>query len=95
MYKPWNDRDSHFVQSQESFGASLLRQARQTATELPPAAEGEQPDTPLSEAANDALGHLIEHILALPEDKQADAFTIIAYGMIMEHLRLATRTPRA
>ena len=37
------------------------------------------------------LGHLIEHIVALPEDKQTEALTMIAYGMIMEHLRLATR----
>lgn len=95
MDEPRNDKDSQFTQSQESFGVSLLRQARQKARELPPATEGQHPDTPLSDAASDALGHLIEHVIALPEDKQTEALTMIAYGMIMEHLRLATWMPRA
>jgi len=95
MDELWNEKDPQFVQSQESFGVSLLRQARQKARELPPATEGQHPDTPLSDAASDALGHLIEHVIALPEDKQTEALAMIAYGMIMEHLRLANWTARA
>jgi len=95
MDELWNEKDPQFVQSQESFGVSLLRQARQKARELPPAAEGEHPDTPLSDAASDTLGDLIEHVVALPEDQQAEALAMIAYGMIMEHLRLANWRARA
>ena len=76
------------MQAQQYFGVSLLRQARQKARELPPATEGQHPDTPLSDAASDALGHLIEHVVALPDAKQAEALVMIAHGMIMEHLRL-------
>ena len=95
MDEPRADQERQFVQSQESFGISLLRQARQKARELPPATEGQQPDMPLSDAVSGALGHLIEHVIALPEDKQTEALTMIAHGMIMEHLRLASWTPRA
>ena len=95
MDEPRADQERQFVQSQESFGISLLRQARQKARELPPATEGQHPDTPLSDAASDTLGDLIEHVVALPEDQQAEALAMIAYGMIMEHLRLANWTARA
>jgi len=89
------DQERQFVQAQQSFGVSLLRRARQKATALPPAPEGQHPDTPLLDAASDALGHLIEHVVALPDAKQAEALVMIAHGMIMEQFCLATRTPRA
>jgi len=88
-------KDRQFAQSQESFGVSLLRQARQRVSGLPPATEGQHHDTALSDAANEALEHLLERVVAFPEDKQTEAVTMIAYGMIMEHLRLAGTTPRA
>jgi len=91
----WGEKDRQFAVSQESFGVSLLRQARQRVSGLPPAPEAQHHDTPLSDAANEALEHLLERVLAFPEDKQAEALTMIAYGMIMEHLRLATSTPGA
>ena len=95
MNEVWTEKDRQFVQAQESFGVSLLRQARQRASGLPPASEDQQHDAPLSDAANEALEQLLEHVVPLPEDKQAEALTMIAYGMIMEHLRLASWTPRA
>jgi hypothetical protein len=82
------DEERQFVQAQQSFGVSLLRRARQKATALPPAPEGEHPDTRLLDAASDALGQLIEHVVALPDAKQAEALVMIAHGMITEHLRL-------
>ena len=95
MDEPGEDQERQFRQAQESFGVSLLRRARRKVGELPPAAKGEHPDTPLAVAASDALDHLIEHMVPIPEHRQADASLMIAYGMIMEHLRLATTTPRA
>ena len=89
------DQERQFVQAQQSFGVSLLRRARRKVQELPPAAKGEHPDTPLAVAASEALDHLIEHMVPVPEDRQAEASLRIVYGMIMEHLRLATTTPRA
>ena len=89
------EEDRQFAVSQESFGVSLLRQARQRVTELPPAAEGQHPDTPLSEAASDAFGRLLDHVAALPDDKRVAGLLMVTSGMIMEHLRLATWTPRA
>ena len=95
MEEAREDQARQFVQAQESFGGNLLRRARRKVRELPPAAQGEPPDTPLAVAASDALDHLIEHMVPIPEHRQADASLMIAYGMIMEHLRLATTTPRA
>ena len=89
-----DDQERQFVQAQESFGGNLLRRARRKVRELPPAAKGEHPDTPLAVAASEALDHLIEHMVPVPEDRQTDASLMIVYGMIMEHLRLATTTPR-
>jgi hypothetical protein len=95
MDELWEEKDRQFAVAQESFGVSLLRQARQRVSGLPPAAKGEHPDTPLAVAASEALDHLIEHMVPVPEDKQTQASLMIAHGMIMEHLRLATTTPRA
>ena len=90
-----DDQERQFVQAQESFGVNLLRRARRRVRELPPAAKGEHPDTPLAVAASEALDHLIEHMVPVPEDRQTEASLMIVYGMIMEHLRLVTPTPRA
>ncbi len=90
-----DDQERQFVQAQESFAVSLLRQARQKVRELPPAAKGEHPETPLAVAASDALDHLIDHMVSVPEDRQTEASLMIAHGMIMEHLRLTTATSRA
>jgi hypothetical protein len=94
MEESGQDTERQFVQAQQSFGVSLLRQARQQATELTPDTEGQHPDARLAAAANDAFGRLLEHVAALPEAKQGEAFSMIAYGMILEHLRLAAWTPR-
>ena len=94
MDELWEEKNRQFAVSQETFGVSLLRQARQKVRELPPAAKGEHPDTPFAVAASEALDHLIEHMVSVPEDRQAEASLMIAYGMIMEHLRLAAGTPR-
>jgi hypothetical protein len=88
------DTERQFVQAQQSFGVSLLRQARQQATEPTPETEGQHPDTRLAAAANEAFERLLEHVAALPEAKQAEALPMVAYGMILEHLRLAAWTPR-
>jgi hypothetical protein len=95
MEESREDEEHQFVQAQESFGVSLLRRARRRVRELPPAAKGEHPDTPLAVAASEALDHLIEHMVPVPEHRQTEASLMIAYGMIMEHLRLSTTTPRA
>jgi len=95
MEESREDQERQFVQAQESFGVSLLRRARRKVGELPPAAKGEHPDTPLAVAASEALDHLIEHMVPVPEDRQTEASLMIVYGMIMEHLRLVTTTPRA
>jgi len=95
MDELWDEKDRQFAASQESFGVSLLRQARQRVSGLPPLLEAQPRDTPLSDAANEALEHLLERVVAFPEDKQTEALTMIAYGMIMEDLRLASRTPDA
>ena len=94
MEEAREDQERQFVQAQESFGVSLLRRARRKVQELPPAATGEHSDTPLAVAASEALDHLIEHMVSVPEDRQTEASLMIAHGMIMEHLRLATTTPR-
>ena len=86
---------SHFALSQESFGVKLLRQAKQRASELPAASEGQYPDATISEAANDACGRLRAHVSALPDDKRVGALLMIASGMITEYLRLASWTRRA
>ena len=80
--------ERQFELAQEQFGINLLRQARQRASELPPAAHGQPPDTPLSEAASEAFGGLLGHIFALPEDKRTTALLMVASGMIVEHLRV-------
>ena len=95
MDELWDEKDRQFAVAQEAFGVSLLQQARRKVRELPPAAQGEHPDTPLAVAASEAVDHLIEHMVSVPEDRQTDASLMIAHGMIMEHLRLATPTPRA
>ena len=94
MEESGENTERHFVQAQQSFGVSLLRQARQQATEPTPETAGQHPDTRLVAAANEAFERLLEHVAALPEAKQAEAFPIVAYGMILEHLRLAAWTPR-
>ncbi len=93
MDEPGDDTDREFVQAQESFGVSLLRNARQQVRTRPPAAAGQQPDTRVLDAASEALDQLIDHLGALPEDQQTEAVTMIAFGMILEHLRLATSPP--
>ncbi len=93
MDEPGDDTDRAFVQAQEAFGVRLLRQARQRVQALPPGATGQQPDAPALDAASDALDQLIDHLSALPGDKQTEAVTMIAFGMILEHLRLATAPP--
>ena len=95
MDELWNEKDRQFAVSQETFGVSLLRQARQRVSGLPPATEGPQHEPSISDAANEALELLLERVVAFPEDQQTEAATMIAYGMIMEHLRLASRMPRA
>ena len=95
MDELWEEKDRQFAVAQEAFGVSLLRQARQRVSDLPPATEGQHPEPSMSDAANEALAHLLEHVVAFPEAKQTEALTMIAYGMIMEHLRLASRMPRA
>jgi hypothetical protein len=95
MDELWDEKDRQFAVAQESFGVSLLRQARQRVSGLPPATEGQHHEPSISDAANEALEHLLEHVVTFPEDKQTEAATMIAYGMIMEYLRLASRTPRA
>ena len=86
---------SHFALSQEAFGVKLLRQAKQRASELPAAADGQYPDATISEAANEAFGRLRAHVSALPDDKRGGALMMIASGMITEYLRLASWTRRA
>ena len=95
MDELWDEKDRQFVVSQESFGVSLLRQARQRVSDVPPTTEGQHHEPSISDAAHEALERLVEHIVAFPEGKQTEAATMIAYGMIMEHLRLASRTPRS
>ena len=87
MDTPQEERQ--FELAQESFGINLLRQARQKASELPPAAHGQPPDTPLAEVASEAFGSLLGHVFALPEDKRITALLMVASGMIVEHLRVA------
>ena len=87
--------DRHVAQAQTAFGVSLLRQARQRVSGLAPATEGQHADAALADAANETLEGVRARIAALPDDQQLDALTMIAYGMIMEHLRLASWTPRA
>ena len=95
MDELWNEKDRQFAVLQETFGVNLLRQAWQRVSGLPSAPEAHHHDTPLSDAANEALEHLLERVVAFPEDQQTEALTMIAYGMIMEHLRLATWTGKA
>ena len=95
MEESREDQERQFVQAQESFGVSMLRQARRKVHELPPAAKGEHPETPLAVAASEALDHLIDHMLSVPEDRQTEASLMIAHALIMEHLRLATTRPCA
>jgi hypothetical protein len=90
---PPTDRGA--AESQEAFGISLLRQAQQRVRGVPPATEGPHYDTPLADAANEALEELLERVNTLPGDQQVGAMTMIAYGMVMEHLRLASWTQSA
>jgi hypothetical protein len=95
MAELWNGKDGQFAQTQQYFGVSLLQDARQMAMEPTPETEDQHPDVRLSDAAQEAFERLLDHVAALSEDKQGEALTMIAYGMIMEYLRLASRTPRA
>jgi len=95
MDELWEEKDRQFAVAQEAFGVHLLRQARQRVSGLPSGSDDQHHNTPLSDAANEALAHLLEHVVAFPEDQQTEAATMIAYGMILEHLRLASRMPRA
>jgi hypothetical protein len=95
MDELWDEKDRQFAVAQEAFGVSLLRQARQRVSALPPVTEGQQHAPSISDAANEASERLLERVVAFPEDQQPEAATMIAYGMIMEHLRLASRMPRA
>lgn len=90
---PPTDRPA--AQAQTAFGVSLLRQARQGVRGLAPVTEGPQDEAPLADTANEALERVRERIAALPDDQQLDALTMIAYGMLMEHLRLASWTPKS
>ena len=81
------------MQAQEAFGVRLLRQARQRAQTRPPGAAGQPHDALVLAAAGDALDQLIDHMVALPAAQQTEAVTLIAFGMLVEHLRLATVTP--
>jgi len=60
--------ERQFELAQESFGINLLRQARQKASELPPAAHGQPPDTPLPKPRAKPSGVCLGHVFALPED---------------------------
>jgi len=64
------------------------------ASELPSASEDRYSDATISEAANEAFENLLEHVSALPEDKRVGALMMIASGMIVEYLRLASWTRR-
>jgi len=61
-----------------------------TGSGRPAGHEGPHYDTPLADAANEALEELLERVNTLPGDQQVGAMTMIAYGMVMEHLRLAS-----
>ncbi len=93
--KPGRKPDEEFAWVMSFLGASLLRQARQKAMSFPPASQGQPPELTLSKAAREAFDRLLEEVYALPEDRQLDACMLIAHGMILEDLRLASRTPRA
>lgn len=49
-----------FAWARTYFGTRLIRQARQKAVGLAPAAEGQPSDTPLSRAAGEAFGAPID-----------------------------------
>jgi len=80
MEESREDQERQFVQAQESFGVSLLRRARRKVRELPPAAKGEPPETPLAVAASEAVDHLIEHMVPVPEARQTEASLMIVHG---------------
>ncbi len=95
MSKRWQGDDRQFALSEGSFGVSLLRQAAHRVSGLSPAMQG-RPATPaLSKVAGEAFDRLLGHVYALPKEQQVEACVMIAHGMIMEHLRLASRMPRA
>ncbi len=77
------------------FGATLLLQARQRVRELPPAAEGQHPDEPLATATSKSLDEVRRALGEFPEYQHVDAVQLMISGMVMEHLRLSTTTPRA
>ncbi len=87
--------DDQFAWAMTFFGTSLLRQASQKVTSLSPLMEDQPPDAPLSKVAGEAFDRLLEYVYALPKDKQVEGCVMIAHGMIMEHLRLASRMPKA
>ncbi len=95
MKNPGRRHDEEFAWVMSFLGGRLLRQARQKAMSLPPAAEDQSPELTLSKAAREAFDRLLEEVYALPEDKQLEATILIAHGMILEDLRLASRTSRA
>ena len=58
MDELWDEKARHFAVSQESFGVSLLRQARQRVSDLPPTTEGQHHAPSISDAANEAFERL-------------------------------------
>ena len=89
----WAD-DDQFAGPMFLFGASLLRRARKKANQLSPAAAGEHPDTPLATATSDGIEEVLAVLEKLSENTHAEALLLMMHGMIMEHLRLSTTTPR-
>ena len=90
----WTD-DDQLAGPMFLFGAYLLRRARKKANKLSPAAKGQHPDTPLATATSDGIEEVLTVLDKLSENKHVEALLLMMHGMIMEHLRLSTTTPRA
>ncbi len=82
--------DKSFAAAETWFAISLLRQARARATSRP-APEGQYPDEAIDTTAAEAHRRLLKHLVALPEDRQRDATSVILWAMILEYLHATKR----
>jgi hypothetical protein len=93
MDRPEGNDDDQRPGDFTSFGARLLRQARQKAVKLSPARHSDEPH-PFAMAANASMDEVRKVLGELPEDKHVEALLSMMLGIIMNDLYLYADTAR-
>ena len=93
MDRPEGNEDDQRPGDFTSFGARLLRHARQKAVKMSPAQHPDEP-RPFAMAANASMAEVRKVVGELPEDKRVDALLSMMLGIIMNDLYLYADTAR-